>query len=67
MESGLDFAIANPEKSPGPLPKDHPMVAKLREALDAGRPHEGETNEISGFRQAEAIMEICRETEAVDF
>jgi 5-methyltetrahydrofolate--homocysteine methyltransferase len=67
MEAGLDFAIANPEKSPGPLPKDHPMVAKLREALDAGRPHEGETNEISGFRQAEAIMEICRETEAVDF
>lgn len=67
MESGLDFAIANPEKSPGPLPKDHLMVAKLREALDAGRPREGETNEISGFRQAEAIMEICREAEAVDF
>jgi cobalamin-dependent methionine synthase I len=66
MEVGLDFAIANPEKSPGPLPKDHPMVGKLREALAQGRVREGETNEISGFRQAEAIMEICRETEAVD-
>jgi 5-methyltetrahydrofolate corrinoid/iron sulfur protein methyltransferase len=66
MEVGLDFALANPEKSPGPLPKDHPMVAKLREALEQGRARDGETNEISGFRQAEAIMEICRETEAVD-
>jgi cobalamin-dependent methionine synthase I len=67
MEVGLDFALANPEKTPGPLPKDHPMVAKLREALAQGRARDGETNEISGFRQAEAIMEICRETEAVDF
>jgi cobalamin-dependent methionine synthase I len=66
MEVGLDFALANPEKSPRPLPKDHPMVAKLREALEQGRARHGETNEISGFRQAEAIMEICRETEAVD-
>jgi cobalamin-dependent methionine synthase I len=67
METGLDFALANPEKNPGPLPADHPMVAKLREALEMGRPREGESNEISGFRQAEAIMEICREAEAVDF
>lgn len=67
MEAGLDFALANPEKSPAPLPKDHPMVAKLREALEQGRPLEGETHEISGFRQAEAIMAICRETEVVDF
>lgn len=66
-EVGLDFALANPEKNPAPLPSDHPMVSKLREALAAGRPLEGETSEISGFRQAEAIMGICRETEAVDF
>ncbi len=66
-EAGLDFALANPEKNPAPLPMDHPMVAKLREALEQGRPLEGETSEISGFRQAEAIMGICRETEAVDF
>ena len=67
MEAGLDFALANPEKTPAPLPKDHPMVAKLREALHQGRVRAGESNEIAGFRQAEAIMEICRETEAVDF
>jgi cobalamin-dependent methionine synthase I len=67
MEAGLDFALANPEKVPGPLPKNHPMVARLREALEQGRPLEGETHEVSGFRQAEAIMNICRETEVVDF
>jgi 5-methyltetrahydrofolate corrinoid/iron sulfur protein methyltransferase len=67
MEVGLDFALANPEKNPGPLASDHPMVAWLREALAQGRTLEGESSEISGFRQAEAIMNICRETEAVDF
>jgi cobalamin-dependent methionine synthase I len=67
VEAGLDFALANPEKSPAPLPRDHPMVARLRQALEQGRPRQGESHEISGFRQAEAIMEICREAEAVDF
>ena len=65
MKAGLDFALANPEKAPGPLPSDHPMVAKLRDALELGRPAEGESHEISGFRQAEAIMSICREAQAV--
>lgn len=67
MEAGLDFALANPEKTPAPLPNNHPMVAKLREALELGRPRDGETDEISGFRQAEAIIAICREVQAVDF
>lgn len=61
MQVGLDFALANPEKAPEPLPLDHPMVDKLREALEAGRPQAGETSETSGFRQAEAIMAICHE------
>lgn len=64
MEVGLDVALANPEKSPGPLPADHPMVGKLRAALAAGRPQEGETQEHAGYRQAEAIMEICSEAAA---
>ena len=59
MEVGLDFALANPEKSPGPLPADHPMVAGLRAALEAGRPQEGETQENAGYRQTEAIMDLC--------
>src|SRR5579863_6429203 len=37
MEAGLDFALANPEKTPAPLPEDHPMVASLRHALQQGR------------------------------
>jgi cobalamin-dependent methionine synthase I len=66
MESGLDFALANPEKSPAPLPPDHPLVDKLRAALTCGRTGEGESQETAGFRQAEAIMEICNHAEPVD-
>jgi 5-methyltetrahydrofolate corrinoid/iron sulfur protein methyltransferase len=60
-EVGLDFALANPEKAPAPLPAGHPMVAKLREALAMGRPQDGESQETAGYRQAEAIMAICTE------
>jgi len=60
-DAGLDFAIANPEKSRGPLPADHPLVGKLREALAQGRPTEGESQEMAGFRQAEAVMKIWSE------
>ena len=66
MEVGLDFALANPEKTPGPLPKDHPMVASLRHALEQGRAQEGESSEVSGYRQAEAIMGVCRGAEGDD-
>jgi cobalamin-dependent methionine synthase I len=66
MDAGLDFAIANPEKSRGPLPADHPMVGKLRAALQQGRPGEGESQEMAGFRQAEAVMKIWSEGELAD-
>jgi 5-methyltetrahydrofolate corrinoid/iron sulfur protein methyltransferase len=65
-EVGLDFALANPEKAPGPLPAGHPMVARLREALAAGRPLEGESQETAGYRQAEAIMAICNDHAVVE-
>jgi len=65
-EVGLDFALANPEKKPAPLPAGHPMVARLREALAAGRPQEGESQETAGYRQAEAIMAICTEAAPVE-
>ncbi len=64
--AGLDFALANPEKSPAPLTEDHPMVERLRYALSQGRPTAGETAEVAGFRQAEAIMEICNQAATVD-
>lgn len=65
-EVGLDFALANPEKAPAALPADHPMVGRLREALAAGRPLAGESQETAGYRQAEAIMAICTEAAPVD-
>ena len=61
MEVGLDYALANPEKAPGPLPPDHPVVEKLRLALEQGRAVDGESQETAGFRQAEAIMGICND------
>jgi cobalamin-dependent methionine synthase I len=66
VEAGLDFALANPEKSPAPLAAGHPMVGKLREALERGRARPGESHETAGFRQAEAIMEICSEAEVLE-
>jgi cobalamin-dependent methionine synthase I len=66
QEVGLDFALANPEKAPGALPANHPMVARLREALAAGRPLDGESQETAGYRQAEAIMAICTEAAPAD-
>ncbi len=66
MEVGLDYALANPEKNPGPLSPDDPMVEKLRAALEQGRALEGETQETAGFRQAEAIMAICHDAMPVD-
>lgn len=66
MEVGLDYALANPEKSPGPLPNDHPVVEKLRLALEQGRAVDGESQETAGFRQAEAIMAICNDAMPVD-
>jgi 5-methyltetrahydrofolate--homocysteine methyltransferase len=66
MEVGLDFALANPERTPAPLSKNDPMVARLRDALKQGRAREDETYESSGYRQVEAIMALCSETEAAD-
>ncbi len=63
-EAGLDFAIANPEKLPAPLPADHKMVALLRHALEEGRVGESENKETAGFRQAEAVMEIWSNAES---
>jgi 5-methyltetrahydrofolate corrinoid/iron sulfur protein methyltransferase len=56
--AGLDYAIANPDHGPAPLPDDHQVVTRLRHALDQGRAAAGEDRETAGFRQAEAVMEI---------
>lgn len=59
MENGLDYALANPEKSPQPLPADAPLVVQLRAALEEGRPGPGVSQEDAGYDQSEAIMDIC--------
>src|SRR3954465_11195692 len=66
MEVGLDYALANPEKAPSPLPADHEVVRKLRDALAQGRIVGDETQETAGFRQAEAIMGICNDAQPFD-
>jgi 5-methyltetrahydrofolate corrinoid/iron sulfur protein methyltransferase len=58
IDAGLDFAIANPESDPTPLPEDHETVARLRHALDEGRPTDEADKEMAGFRQAEAVLKI---------
>ena len=57
---GLDFVLGNPEKNPRPLDSNHPLVRELHNALEQGRCREGESQEDAGFRQAEAILELCR-------
>lgn len=64
MENGLDYALANPEKSPQALPAEAELVAQLRAALEEGRPGPGVSQEEAGYDQAESIMEICEELEA---
>lgn len=63
MQNGLDFALANPEKTTRPLKNSDPIAAGLQQALQAGRPKPGETQEEAGFNQAEAIMELCENIE----
>jgi len=58
---GLDYALASPERISEPLKPDHPVVLGLKEALETGRPGEGETQEEAGYRQAARIMEVCSE------
>ena len=66
MKAGLDFAIANPEKVDGPLPPEHRTVELLKQALEQGRAKEGESQEMAGYRQAEAVMEIWKDSEPED-
>jgi 5-methyltetrahydrofolate corrinoid/iron sulfur protein methyltransferase len=58
---GLDHALANVESNAEPLPEDDPLVAALADALEAGRPVQGESVEDAGYRQASRIMDLCSE------
>lgn len=56
---GLDYALANVEANAEPLPEADPLVAALADALEGGRPADGESVEEAGYRQAAKIMELC--------
>lgn len=58
MAAGLDFVLGNPEKNLTPLPPSDDYVRVVSEALDDGRPKDGETQEEAGFRQSMKIMEL---------
>ena len=57
-EAGLDVVLGNPEKDLKLLSQDDNYVRIISEALESGRPQNGETQEDAGFRQAEKIMEL---------
>lgn len=58
LEAGLDFILGSPEKHLHPLNEDSRYVQTVREALAAGRPQNGETQEEAGFRQSAKIMDL---------
>jgi len=64
LEAGLDFPIVNPESALEPLPANHRMVELLRHALEQGRVSPGESTEMAGFRQAEAVMSLWMNAES---
>ncbi|MCH2115940.1 MAG: dihydropteroate synthase [Pirellulales bacterium] len=55
---GLDYVLANPRTGLTPLADDDPYVTGLINALQMGRPLEGESQEDAGFRQAEEILAL---------
>ena len=66
-ELGLDFSISNPEHDPQPLDLNDELVIGLKNALNEGRPLEGETIDDSGFRQTTAILDLVTDDDDDDF
>jgi 5-methyltetrahydrofolate--homocysteine methyltransferase len=56
IDAGLDFVLGNPEKKLHVLAGSDRFVRLVAEALESGRPDEGETQEEAGFRQAAGII-----------
>ena len=58
---GLDCVLGNPEKTLGLLAGDSRYLRVVEEALLAGRPNEGETQEDAGFRQSDKMLDLFSE------
>jgi cobalamin-dependent methionine synthase I len=61
VAAGLDFVLGNPEKALCLLDPDDECVRTVAQALEAGRPGAGETQEEAGFRQAATIIGLIHE------
>ena len=60
VEAGLDVILGNPEKDLRSLSADDRYVEVVRQALEEGRPDDGESQEEAGFRQSARIMDLYR-------
>ena len=60
MEAGLDYVLGNPEKDLQPLDPDDRFMDVVLQALEEGRPGEGESQEDAGFRQSVRIMDLYK-------
>ena len=60
VESGLDCVLGNPEKQLGLLDESDRYLQIVRQALQEGRPADGESQEEAGFRQSARIMDLYR-------
>lgn len=58
LANGLDFILGNPEKDLVVLEKDSKYLKVVTEALELGRPQDGETQDSAGIRQSCKIMEL---------
>ena len=58
LEAGLDFVLGNPEKDLHLLEPGDRYLDIVVEALQEGRPGEGESQEEAGFRQSAKIMDL---------
>ena len=60
VESGLNCVLGNPEKQLGLLGESDRYLQVVRQALEEGRPADGESQEEAGFRQSARIMDLYR-------
>jgi 5-methyltetrahydrofolate--homocysteine methyltransferase len=60
VEAGLDTLLGNPEKDLHLLDEDDRYLTVVKQALQEGRPAEGDSQEEAGFCQSARIMDLYR-------
>jgi len=59
--AGLDWVLGNPEKDLKLLDEDSRYFQVVKQALELGRPQNGESQEDAGFRQSDKMMDLFSE------